>query len=159
MLKVLLGIAIVAFSTFCGYLLSKGYRQRKLFFAQFYEFNERFLTEIAYYRRSLGDFLSSYTYQGEFDIVLKDFYVRLQDSKAVELSQWTFLKNEECIVIRDYFSMLGKGDSTSQKTYFSAIRDTLLRYQRVTSEEAKKYEDLYIKIGFLCGLFILILII
>ena len=31
--------------------------------------------------------------------------------------------------------------------------------RRRTEEEAKKYEDLYVKLGFLCGLFILILII
>ena len=46
MLKLLSGIAIIAFTTFCGYFFSKKYRQRKIFFAQFKEFNERFLNEI-----------------------------------------------------------------------------------------------------------------
>lgn len=158
MLKVLLGCAIIAFFSFCGYLLSKRYRQRKYFFRQLYDFNQRFLNEIAYYRRPIQEFSAKYTYQGEFDEVLHAYFFSLNDG-VFDLSLYTFLKEEERGFIYDYFQMLGKGDSASQKAYYVSVKETLLKWKTVSEDEGKKYEDLYIKLGFLCGLFILILII
>ena len=74
MLKFLSGIVVIAFTTLCGYLLAKKYRQRKLFFTQLKEFNERFLNEIAYYRRPIGEFIAGYAYQGEFNELLQGFF-------------------------------------------------------------------------------------
>ena len=54
MIKFILGVAIICFTSFCGYVLAKKYRQRKNFFSQMNEFNERFLSEIAYYRRPIN---------------------------------------------------------------------------------------------------------
>ena len=59
----------------------------------------------------------------------------------------------------DYFSMLGRGDSSSQKGYFSSVKEDLRRRKIETDAEYKKYGDLYIKLGFLCGLLVLILIV
>ena len=73
MIKFILGMAIVCFTSFCGYVLAKKYRQRKNFFAQMNEFNERFLSEIAYYRRPVGEFAEKYAYKGEFEILLNAF--------------------------------------------------------------------------------------
>lgn len=163
MLKILLGIAVVAFTTLCGYIFSKKYRQRQQFFTQFCEFNERFLSEIAYYRRPIVDFLTTYTYKDEFNELLSEYYTSLKRAGEkgflIDFSRFSFLKEEELAVLNDYFSMLGKGDSSAQTTYFSSVKGTLAKYQTTASDEAKKYGDLYIKIGFLCGLFILILII
>ena len=57
--KFFLGLAIIAFTTYCGYLLSNKYRTRKAFFVQFFEFNERFLSEINYLKRPLFQFILS----------------------------------------------------------------------------------------------------
>ena len=62
-------------------------------------------------------------------------------------------------MIEDYFFMLGKGDSASQKGYFSSLKDTLVKLENETKIEAKRYGDLYLKIGFLFGLLVLILIV
>ena len=164
MLKIILGVSIVAFATFCGYLLSKKYRQRRCFFTCWREFNEQFIHEIAYFRRPISDFLSLRAYEGEFQTLLQEYAQLLQEyakngEKWLDLSRYSFLANEEKTAIFDYFMMLGKGDSASQKAYFLSVRDTLVKYQIAANEQGKKYEDLYIKLGFLCGLFILILII
>jgi stage III sporulation protein AB len=164
MVKFFLGVAIVAFTSFCGYLLSKKYRRRKLFFQQFRLFNERFLSEISYYRRPLREFFSAYVYQGDFERLLKDFSLALVGKK--ELSKvfhceetLEFLTKEEVVKVEAYFRMLGKGDSASQKSYFSAMKEELNTLQNQAETAANRYGDLYIKIGFLCGLFILILIV
>ena len=158
MLKVLLGCAIIAFFSFCGYFLSKKYRQRKMFFRQLYDFNQRFLNEIAYYRRPIQEFAVKYAYQGEFEEVLHSFLASLNGG-LLDLNDYTFLREDEKMFLSDYFQMLGKGDSASQKAYYTSVKDGLVKWKINSEQEAQKYEDLYIKLGFLCGLFILIMII
>ena len=164
MIKFFLGIAIVAFTTLCGRLFAKKYRKRRAFFNQLREFNERFLNEISYYRRPIKAFASSYTYKGDFARLLHMFFAYLEAGQArgfeVDFkSEFPFLRQDERQVVADYFFMLGRGDSGSQKGYFSGVKEGLTKLYNVAVEDCKKYGDLYIKLGFLCGLFILILII
>lgn len=163
MIKFLLGILIVAFTTFCGYLLGKKYRKRKQFFMEFSLFNERFINEISYYRQPLHDFCLKYAYKSDFDFLLQRFLYCVKErtplrENLLPLGEFSFLKAEEKNIIVNYFSMLGKGDSVSQKTYFSSMKESLSRLEKGATETCKRYVDLYIKIGFLCGLLILILI-
>lgn len=164
MAKFLLGIVIVAFTSFIGFLLAGKYRKRKQFFKQLWEFNERFLSEISYYRRPIKEFAAKYVYQGEFKLLLEDFFAEIENRSAndralVDMPVYKFLKNEEKRIVEDYFLMLGKGDSSSQRGYFTSIKDTLTKLQSEADIASKKYGDLYIKLGFLCGLLVLILLI
>ncbi len=163
MIKFLLGVAIVAFTSLCGRMLAKKYRQRREFFKQFQEFNERFLSEISYMRRPLKEFAASYSYQGEFQELLNDYFSSLEEQLApgtpfYQREKISFIKEEEAHVLENYFLMLGKGDSAAQKGYFSSVSGKLVALQAETEREAQRYGDLYVKIGFLCGLLILILI-
>ena len=162
--KFLLGLVIIGFTSYCGYLLSRKYRVRALFFKQLREFNDRFLNEMSYYRRPLVEFFGKYSYKGEFGFLLDDFLSNLRSGqvfydKLFESADYDFIKKDEKSFIADYLSMLGKGDSNSQKAYFSSIKDSVKTMETQAQETGKKYTDLYIKLGFLCGLFILILII
>ena len=163
-IKFFLGIAIVAFSSFCGRLMARKYRQRKCFFKQFREFNERFLNEISYARRPLIEFITVYSYEGEFRELLQDFYLFLKENSSnssffQDSQGYEFLHTEDRQLIQDYFLMLGKGNSVSQKGYFSAMKGSLVELHEEAHKDAKRYSDLYIKIGFLFGLLLLILII
>lgn len=164
MIKIILGISIVAFTSFCGYILSGKYRRRKEFFRQFNEFNERFLSEISYYRRPLADFITQFSYKGEFNELLHLFYERISMEEEEELnltenSCFYFLLKEEKSFVDNYFLMIGRGDSVSQKGYFSSVKEKMISMRSDAENQSKKYADLYVKIGFLCGLLILILII
>ncbi len=163
-MRLFLGIAVVAFFTFCGYTFAKKYRKRKTFFAQMAHFNERFLTEISYYKRPLSVFAESLHYKGEFEVFFKWFISALGSVDLIENSR-TLLENfelfseEEKAFIIDYFSLIGKGDSLSQKQYFLAVKTQLEGYRDATKEECEKFGNLYIKLGFLAGLTVLIVIV
>ncbi len=166
MIKFFLGILIVLFTSFCGYIVARKYRQRKFFFQQFYLFNERFINEISYYRRPLEEFVSLYSYKGEFQVFLREYFNSIREldgnlkiRELLDFNEYSFLNQEERGVVTDYFLMLGKGDSLSQKTFFSSTKAVLEKLKNESEVQCKKYGDLYIKIGFLCGLLILILII
>ena len=162
--KIILSVLIIAFTSFCGYLLTKKYRKKKLFYLQFYEFNERFLNEIAYYRRPLAEFVEKYPYKGEFKSLLLDFFNRIKRAEATlgfvyANDEIDFLTKQEKAETDDYFHMLGKGDSASQKAFFSTEKERLKGRLQGAELQYKRYGDLYVKLGFLCGLFIIILII
>lgn len=164
MVKVLLCIAIVAFTSVCGYIFARKYRQRKQFFSQLLLFNERFLSEITYYRRPLQIFATKYVYKGAFHTFLQNFFNALNDKAknanfTLLFDDCEFLSQEERGTLEDYFHMLGTGDSASQKAYFSGIKTQIANCQADAEKEYKKYGDLYIKLGFLCGLLIVILIV
>ncbi len=163
MIKFLLGVGIVCLSTCFGYLLASSYRNRKQFYKQLRDFNERFLNEIAYYKRPLGEFIAKYNYYGYFYELLRLFQKHLstqaQQGHSLNLQEFSFLKKEETGFIQDYFQMLGKGDTSSQKAYFFAMKEEIQKRCTAAENEYKKYGDLYIKLGFLCGLFLLILIV
>ena len=166
MIKLMLGIAIVAFCGFMGYFLSKKYRRRKEFFLQWLQFNERFLTEIAYYKRPLLKFLSAYTYKGEFSIFLEGFQQTLtgegDGGRRVLLigkDELPFLTADELTFLVDYFQMLGRGNSDAQKLYFNTAKMQIESWKEKSVEESKKYGDLYLKLGVLLGIAILIIIV
>ncbi len=130
---------------------------------QFTLFNERFINEISYYKRPLQAFFTKYAYKDTFASLLNHFLYCVQNGVPLQGNLLTnndfdFLNKEEKTVVENYFSMLGKGDSASQKTYFSAQKQALTTLEKESADCCKKYGDLYVKLGFLCGLLILILI-
>ena len=162
MTKFLFGVALVAFGSFCGYVLAKKYRQRKLFFAQLQLFNERFISEVSYYRRPVREFVNLYAFQGEFRALLQEFLENIEKNGtplSIVWPNYSFLTKDEQGAVQDYILMVGRGDSASQKTYFSSVSGVVSKWASDANLAAKKYGDLYIKLGFLCGLFVLILII
>ena len=117
-IKFLLSGLIVAFGVLIGYLAAGKYRARMKFYAQFSGFNERYLTELSYARKPFRELIAEYPYSGEFASVLRDFSERKPRSKKI-----SFLTKEEFSELNDYFSMLGKGDSSSQTGFFTAKKN------------------------------------
>ncbi|MBQ9729787.1 MAG: stage III sporulation protein AB [Clostridia bacterium] len=158
--KLIVGILVVCFTTFFGRFLSKKYRQRKAFFLQWSLFNERFLGEVSYYRRPIKEFYEKYVYQGEFNDFLQSFLENLSNAEGKDVYEGlSFLEKDDIATVKDYFQMLGKGDSGTQKAYFTSVKSTLSTRLSVAETDAKKYGDLYLKLGFLCGLALLIVIV
>ena len=163
MLKFFGGIIIVCITTCCGILFARKYKKRKEFFAQFEEFNARFLTEISYFKRPLAEFIYEFRGHGEYgeliEKMVKNKNRGLEEGIAIDLETIPFLNKEEKGFLLEYFLTLGKGNSASQKAYYLGKGEEIARQRKKTEEDAKKYGDLYWKLGFLLGLAILILIV
>ncbi len=153
-IKFVLGILIVLFCTFLGYLFAAKYRERKSFFAQMYELNEKYLAELKYARKPLAKFLSDMNFKGDFAQVIKGFTA----DRSISL-KYSYLSKEEQAEAEEYLKMLGRGDSHSQNGYFSAQSEELLARKNKSEKEAKSYTDLYLKLGLLAGLAFVILIV
>ena len=153
-LKIIICIAVIAFSTAVGYLLAGKYRARKKFYEQFCLFNKQYLNELSYTRKSLPDFLKEHEYTGDFAKAIKKC-VEARDTSV----NFSFLGKEERAACGNYFSMLGKGDALSQKSYFGAQTQVLEARYADEEKQAKSRSSLYVKLGLLAGLAIVILII
>ena len=164
MFKILLGIAVLFFSTFCGYFFSKKYRNRKDFFVKMSAFNDCFLNEIFYYKRPLSEVVKESSLKGGFGLFASYFLKNLSrpnlllDSKVALENMGCFSKDEQEFILR-YFSSLGKGDSRAQTQYFLSIKTSLNEYMDRAKADYSRYGKLYLKLGFLSGLAILVLII
>ena len=153
-LKILIAAAVVAAGTAGGYFAANKYRARKKFYAQFAVFNERYLNELGYARKPLDAFLKQYAYTGDFSKSLKGFSER-RDPKI----NYSYLTAEERAECADYFSMLGKGDSLSQRNFFAAKKAGIEEKRAASEKEAKSRGSLYLKLGILSGLAVVILIV
>ena len=149
-LKLLLSALIIAFCTLLGYLASSKYRSRRAFYAQMYAFNERYLNELAFSRRSLKELFGEIGEEGDFYDLLK------RRGGEVKLSYLTEQERKEC---EDYLNMLGAGDSFSQSNYFSAKKQAIEEKKSESERAARDNQSLYLKLGLLAGLAFVILII
>lgn len=161
--KFLLGLVVVAFTSLCGYVFAGKYRRKKSFFYQLFEFNERFLGEISYAKRPIVEFARRYSYTDEFEELLEAFEKELQSEEEFFLEEtiedFSFLNDDEKIAISDYFRTIGRGDSSSQKAYFTTMKAQLGEYKKNSAQACGRYGDLYVKLGFLFGLAVMILIV
>lgn len=161
-IKIILCLSILAFTSGVGYFLAGKYRQRKLFFTQFLQFNERFLREISYAKRPVKEFITAYSYKGEFAELLNKYLSEL-GKENVEFMKYVeetaFLEKDEPKTVLEYFESIGKGNSDSQKRYFTNANGVLTESFEKANAEYKKNADLYVKLGVLIGLAIIIIIV
>lgn len=142
---------VVAFCVLIGYVAGEKYRTRKKFFTALADFNGRYLAELAYSRKPLAEFLASCNYKGEFRKVAEAV------SRREPLPKLPFLTKDETETLDAYVSMLGRGDSYSQSGFFSAQKEALEKSRAQAEREAKTRGELYLKLGFLAGLALIIL--
>ena len=97
LIKTVLCVTLLIFTSGIGYSFALKYRKRKLFYSQFYEFNEKFLQELGYTKRPLAEFIKNTAYKGDFSELLRLFLEGSFKETNFEsyFSSITFLKNEE----------------------------------------------------------------
>ena len=154
LIKVLVAVLLVAFTTFLGYFLAGKYRVRKRYFAEFSRFNERYLAELSYERRQLMRFLQEETYEGEFGKAVEKFCK--ERTVSFDLP---FLAAEERTDRENYFRRLGRGDAHTQTAFYAAQSKRLEELKLQSEREAKARTELYLKLGLLAGLALVVLII
>ncbi len=154
MIVYILYICIVLFLTYLGYFLSGKYRSAKKFYVAWERFHKSFLAEAGYIRRPLGDVISKFKEDGLFGSFLAEY-----EKKHVWEGRIDFFGKEDNDFLREYFSFLGKSDYKAQKEYFDAVTAKLAERRQKSEKDAARYTDLYIKLGFLLGLAVVILLV
>ncbi len=147
MTEFLFVIVSVAFFSYGGYMAAGKSRRRKLFFQAWYGFHVRFLEEVSYRRRPLGECLL----QGfaPFDKLLRQEPFRPPH----------YLTAEEAAELNEYLAEIGTTDAATQRKYLEAKSQSLQNLRDKSQAEYRQKKDLGLRLGSLLGLAVAILMI
>lgn len=127
-------------TTSIGVFLSAKKKKRMQIFSELYEFNEQLLLNLKFSRQTM-------------DKVAKNFKF------VPEILQGTvFLEGSDGEIISEYVLNLGKSDALSQIDYLNERKVILLKAKDESAETYKKYSSLYVKIFFLLGVLMAVLL-
>lgn len=140
MIKILILIAVVILTTWIGTFLSSNKKKRMQVFAELYEFNEQLILNMNYSRLSIAKIASPFKFIPEI------------------LSGKNPLSGNDGEIIRDYTENLGMTDALSQVDYLTERKTLLKKYKDESFSDYKKYSSLYVKIFFLIGVMIAVLL-
>lgn len=158
MIKILLCVMAVTLCVMLAWLLTRKYRLRMMFYYNLHLFNERLVNEVSYTKIPLPAFMEKYTFSGDFKRMLEVKRDARFDN-GDEGCNMDYLSEDERKFLGDYFRMIGKSDAASQRTYLSAMREEITEKKQKSEELYRKYFSLYIKLGFLAGLILVVLIV
>lgn len=153
-MRLVLGVVFLILSTFFGYKFSSKFSERRIFYNDFYSFNKKLSNEVAFSKNSIVNLVEKKENDGYFIGQVKK--IILEKNNKVQLTN--SYSKEENDFFNDYLDNIGNGDSLSQRKYLEGVEEILKEKRQLTQDEEKKYKKLYIKLGFLFGLILLIVI-
>ena len=137
-----------------GYLFSVKYGQVRDFWERFAFWHKKIKTEIAFSQNSLLEIFSE---NGKGD-AFSDCAIKYVSGKD-EAYQPVFLSDQEREFLDKYLRNLGTTDKDSQLSFLTALESELENFREIAEKKSKTYRPLYVKMGFLLGLIIFILLI
>lgn len=155
MIKLFLSVLLVALCSAFGWLLTRKYKQRKTFFYELDLFNSRLINEVSYTKMPLFAFIDKYSFGGDFGKLLEE---KKESGFVSDSCGIAYLTEDEKNFVRDYFLMVGRSDSASQKEYLRSVQGETERMRAESGADYKKHFDLYVKLGFLFGLIVAIIL-
>jgi len=108
-------------------------------FSELCEFNDQLILNLKFEKKPLDKVAQSYKYVP----------TALKGGKVLE--------GKDGEVISDYFVNLGKSDAISQIDYLNGRKELLAKYREESQISYKKYSSLYVKIFFMIGVLMAIL--
>lgn len=127
-------------TTSIGVLLSAKKKKRMQVFSELYEFNEQLLLNLKFSRQALDKIAQNFK-------LIPDI-----------LQGKILLDGRDGEVISEYVFNLGKSDALSQIDYLNERKAILAKFREESSDNYKKYSSLYIKIFFLLGVLMAVLL-
>lgn len=153
-MRLISGIILLAVSTFLGFYYSRKYTERRKAFKSLDAFNSKLKEEVAFAKTSIVAIVKNIENDNIINEYIRDFFL----SKKENPEKLKNLSEEEKNFFVDYVRRIGQGDKKSQKEYLEAAELKINGYVVAAEEADKKYRPLCIKLGFLFGLIILIIL-
>ena len=153
-MRLITGILLLVVSTFLGFFYSRRYGERRKTFERLGVFNSRVKAEVVFSKGSLVSLVKNTECDNPAAEYIRDFFLEKKES---EEKLKIFTKDEKDF-FTDYVRRIGQGDKKSQTDYLEAAEIKINGYISAAEEADKKYRPLCIKLGFLFGLIILIIL-
>ena len=152
-LKLFLGISCVFACVKLSNLKAKNIKEELYYYSSVCISCDSLISGLSYSKQTVKELLNVDYPSETFVLTVRSYF----DEK--ELVFPSFITTEEEITLNNYFNLLGKSNSTAQKTAILSYKDVFLKLQ---DEKKKKYDKSYsaiIKVGFSLGVMLFILVI
>lgn len=153
-MQVIIGILLLLISTCLGFFYSRRYSERRRIFESLGAFNSRVKAEVVFSKGSLVSLVKNVESDNVATEYIRDFFLEKKESEE----RLKIFTKDEKIFFTDYVRRLGQGDKKSQTEYLKSAEMKIGGYISAAEEADKKYRPLCIKLGFLFGLIILIIL-
>ena len=152
-MKLCLGILLLSFSTLIAYFLAGKYVDRKKFYTYFLNFNQLLKFEILFNKKTLIEIIEKQKNDSEFYTILYDNIF----NKHFYLNLNYLNKDDESFYI-SYVKNLGTSDIDTQIDFINRTNEVVVDKFNQAVDQEKKYKTLYIKMGFLIGLMLMVIV-
>lgn len=152
-MRLLLGIILLLFCMFVGYCLSNKYYFRRVFYSDFITFNTILTQEIAFKHTTIINIIKNQDKNTDFYCLLNKHI----NGEKVQIDSH-YLTIDEKNFTYEYLDKIGRFDKNTQLEYLKNVNNMILDKQKDSILDEKKYKTLYIKLSFLIGLILLIIV-
>jgi len=153
-MKLIFGIICLIICTYIGHILSKKYVKRRTFFSDFSDFNKKVKNEISFSKNTLIDIIKNFSNKtGVFYLQTRNYF----NNKKIVFED-KLLSEQEQSFFKRYLDNLGVLDKTTQIDYLELVEKEIEEKKSTAILEEEKYKKLYLKLGFLIGLIMLIML-
>lgn len=163
MIKIIVLILIISISGIIGNQISSLYKTRTILLFDFVNFCNAYNANLEFFQNELEDFVKSFCESAskEFNIITSEKLQLnlLNSNKNIKKNFFSLLTKEQDYYVNNFFSVLGKSDSISQKTQISTYSCYFNKELENAKFDYEKKGKIFSKLGILFGVFLSILVI
>lgn len=152
-IKVLIGILSIIFSVKIGIDKANKYKNEYYFYLSLISFCDNYLLEMSYKKEEIKKFLNFKSSSADFDEFLRAF---IKDNK---LNYPKYVNLEEQNLISSLFNLIGKSSSNSQVELIKSYKTNFIKVADEKNKNYNKFYSVYLKLSFICGLALFIMVI
>ena len=165
-MQFIISVVLLMACSYLGYAFGNFYKLREQFLQDLVNFTQILRTEIGFSKEHLLNILKQkkYNFRPQFASFLKSYAKCLEkeDIPTLEVIKANvnsiYLDEKEQVEVHNLFSFLGTTDSISQINNLSNYLVFFEMFLKDANKEKKKYVGTYSKLGFLTGVFLVILL-
>lgn len=165
-MQLVLSLILLSACSYLGYSLGKFYQIREQFLVDLISFCNTLKSEISFSKNGLVETIKQKqnAYRSSFAKVLKSYVKCLEEGNFIDLNilshyiETVYLNDDELQELLRLFDGLGKSDVIHQIELLDQFIIVFSHYLKVAQEEKKKYAGLFSKLGFLTGIFLVVIL-
>lgn len=160
-MKIFLSAIILFLSIYVGYQLSNTYKRRFIFIKELNAFNNSNFINLLGQKNKMIQLIDSKITScsnQRFVSCLKDYKLSLINKVAFQLNNKDFT-NDEREVIESYFNSIGKNEYRAEKKNLETFSKYFSEFEKDLKDKFIKYSGICLKLSFLFGCIVVLLII
>lgn len=165
-MQLVLSLILLTSCSYLGYSLGKFYHIREQFLVDLISFCNALKSEISFSKNGLVETIKNRqsSYRFAFNKVLKGYVKCLEEGAYININllnhyiDTVYLNEDELQELFRLFDGLGKSDVFHQVELLDQFILVFSHYLKVAQEEKKKYAGLFSKLGFLTGIFLVVIL-